>query len=57
MADYDDQRENLVPDEHLDSEASDYRQGAKKGTINPSHANSVSSAPHTLSMAAQEQKE
>ena len=37
MADYDDhsQRENLVRDEQLDSEASEYRSNLKKGTINP----------------------
>ena len=65
MSDYDDvaQRESLVRDDHLDSEASDYRSNLKKHTLNPSHqgnfdhANSVSSAPgHTKSMSEQQQK-
>ena len=55
MSDYDDvaQRESLVKDDHLDSEASDYRSNVKKHTLNPSHANSVTSAPYSHSMSVQ----
>ena len=59
--DYDDHTENmnLVEDNQLDSEASEYRQSVKKHTLNPSHANSVATAPysHTQSMSMQQQKE
>lgn len=56
--DYDDHT-NLVDDNNLDSEASDYRQSVKKHTLNPSHANSVATAPysHSQSISGQQQKE